>query len=449
MTEGKKLEMADSEAAGISNASIREEESLPNVLRTAAKLLSQGYVCDRCLGRAFSKLLHGLANEQRGRAIRDTMALIIEANSSLHLHRDNFKRYQFRSVKIEHGPEGACFFCMNIFDDLIPYLLTEALSKTKAYEFETFLVGTRLSKELHEKDTLLQNLSEYGESLRDEVDRLVGKRIEEAYGRPVQHDNPELFLLIDLQSKRVRIKPKSIYVYGGYKKLRRGIPQTAWHCRVCGGKGCRRCNWTGKLYRTSIQQIIERPLLRKAKGEESSFHGAGREDIDVRCLDYRPFIIEILNPRKRRIDLKKAENEINKSRSVQVSELKFATKKDIAFVKESRNDKVYHATVTFSRKVEDGDLAKLNLLRGAIVKQKTPTRVLHRRADIFRERRINDLKFKRLDDKRIDLTIECEAGTYVKELISGDSSRTKPSVAGLLNNNVKKIVLDVIRIKER
>ncbi|MGQ9781165.1 MAG: tRNA pseudouridine(54/55) synthase Pus10 [Nitrososphaeria archaeon] len=434
----------------IARTEARESANMPGVLKTAAELLGQRYICDRCLGRAFAKLLHGLTNEQRGRTLRETIALMLDAGSDLHVHPNNFKAYEFRNLRFDYEADKPCFFCMDIFKELVPALQTEALQKLRDYEFETFLVGTKLSRELKERDLMLvQSLPEYGESLRDEVNRLVGKKVEEVFHKPVRFDEPELFLLIDLQDKRTQVKSKSIYVYGGYRKLRRGIPQTTWHCRICGGKGCRRCNWTGKLYRTSVQQIIERPLLRLTKGDKSSFHGSGREDIDVRCLDYRPFVIEIVNPRKRKIDLTKVEKEINRLKAVKVMELKLASKTEITSVKESRNDKVYHAIVTFNRKVRDSDIVKLSLLRGAIVKQKTPTRVLHRRADISRERRIEDLKFRRLSDKKVDLIIECEAGTYVKELISGDNSRTKPSVAELLDNSVRRIVLDVIRIKEQ
>ncbi len=44
--------------------------------------------------------------------------------------------------------------------------------------------------------------------------------------------------------------------------------------------------------------MIAKPILKASKGIDSVIHAAGREDIDVRCLDYRPFIIEKGNKRR-------------------------------------------------------------------------------------------------------------------------------------------------------
>ena len=65
-------------------------------------------------------------------------------------------------------------------------------------------------------------------------------------------------------------------------------------------------NYTSVLnYKNNFKIQIskrEKPILKIAKSEKSSFHGLGREDIDARCLDYRPFVIEIEKPIKRKIN---------------------------------------------------------------------------------------------------------------------------------------------------
>ena len=45
------------------------------------------------------------------------------------------------------------------------------------------------------------------------------------------------------------------------------------------------------------------------------------------------------------------------------------------------------------------------------------------------------------------LNVEAESGTYIKELISGDEGRTKPSISEMINNPCKVIELDVLEIK--
>jgi len=415
------------------------------VVKIAIEILNIGYVCNRCLGRAFGKLLHGITNERRGIIIRDFIALLLDAGVKIDVRMENFQDYDFRRLQKTPYGERKCSVCENIFVDIIPKLSEEAIKKVRAYEFRTFLVGTILNKTFYEKDELLLKISpEYGESIKDEINREVGKRLEEKYGRTVDHEDPQLLIIFDLKKLEVEIKSKSLFIYGGYKKLVRGIPQTTWHCRRCRGRGCRACGWKGKMYRTSVQQIIGNPLLKMSKGEKSSFHGSGREDVDVRCLDYRPFIIEISNPRRRDLDLQKILSEINKSKFVKVDSLRFTDKGEVTHIKEAKADKTYKAIVTFKRPLKQLD--KLTSLNGAKIAQQTPLRVLARRADILRERKINKVEFRRLTRFKAEIVVECEAGTYVKELISGDNGRTKPNVADILGNEVKNILLDVIKI---
>jgi tRNA U54 and U55 pseudouridine synthase Pus10 len=55
----------------------------------------------------------------------------------------------------------------------------------------------------------------------------------------------------------VEVKLRSVYVYGRYTKLERGIPQTRWPCRSCKGRGCDRCGGTGRQFPTSVEELIE------------------------------------------------------------------------------------------------------------------------------------------------------------------------------------------------
>jgi len=45
-----------------------------------------------------------------------------------------------------------------------------------------------------------------------------------------------------------------------------------------------------------------------------------------------------------------------------------------------------------------------------------------------------------------EIVFECESGTYVKELVSGDDGRTKPSLSELLGREAKVAQLDVLEI---
>ena len=92
-------------------------------------------------------------------------------------------------------------------------------------------------------------------------------------------------------------------------------------------------------------------------------------------------------------------------------------------------------------------MKKLKNLIG-VIQQRTPERVAHRRADLIRKRVVKELKYKQINKKTIELTVKTTAGLYVKELVTGDKGRTKPSVSELLNVETTPKDLDVIKIEK-
>jgi tRNA pseudouridine synthase 10 len=168
-------------------------------------------------------------------------------------------------------------------------------------------------------------------------------------------------------------------------------------------------------------------------------------------LDWRPFIIELKKPIKRKIKIRELQKEINKSKKVKVCKLRIIKdgKVEIRQLKSKRVDKEYLAEVTFKKPIEKEKLKELKKLTLEPILQKTPLRVIHRRADKFRKRVVKSISWKLLDNKKLQLRIRAESGLYIKELINGDQDRTKPSVAEILGNEVKKIILDVIKIYEK
>ena len=46
----------------------------------------------------------------------------------------------------------------------------------------------------------------------------------------------------------------------------------------------------------------------------------------------------------------------------------------------------------------------------------------------------------------LELLIECEGGLYIKELISGDENRSKPSVSEILGTSARCVQLDVMHV---
>jgi len=393
------------------------------------KNLLQSYaLCDQCLGRLAAKIGHGLTNKKRGEIIREKLG-----------------------VKKELNPVD-CWLCEGLVLE-IDHFVFLAEQKSDSYEFNTFLIGTHIDEDIIEKEKQLQDVtgSAIAETLKTDMSRNIGKKIEEHGEKIVDFKHPDIMMIIDTMFDIVHLQIKSLLVFGRYNKLQRGIPQTKWFCRSCKGKGCRNCKYTGKLYETSVEELIAAPLLAVTGATDESFHGSGREDIDVRMLGSgRPFVIELKNPQKRTVDYSALQYQINDANEdkIAVQGLRSAHKKEIAAIKEGHFPKVYEVQITGEKPFVKEKLKKVALsLRGKIIQQFTPTRVARRRALKTRKRKIYDCKAKLIDETMAIFVIEAEAGTYIKELVTGDNGNTQPNISNLLHNKCTVVALDVMEIK--
>jgi tRNA pseudouridine synthase 10 len=205
------------------------------------------------------------------------------------------------------------------------------------------------------------------------------------------------------------------------------------------------------MYPESVEEIIGKPILDATGGTKVSFHASGREDIDARMLgEGRPFVIEVAKPKKRFLVLKDLERSVNAYAhgKVEVSSLKFADKDSVRELKKTESTKKeYRVIIELEKEISPKNLRLLEeKLTNVMVRQKTPTRVLHRRADLTREKYIYEVKVKKLSPKKAEMKIKCQGGLYVKELVTGDGGRTKPSVSEILQNKAKPIKLDVLNV---
>lgn len=412
------------------------------------ELFKEGYTCDNCTGRIIGNLLSGLSNKERGGILRHYLAFLIDSGEKIDVDLSNFYGIKFRNAKLEIKKPEKCKVCQNFFLEKIDAISKTIAKKLENIEFSTFQIGSIASDDMLKAENKVFEMVgiEFVESIKSEINRELGKRVEKLTGKKFALKNPDVTVVVDLNIDTIRTQVRSLFIYGKYQKLARGIPQTKWMCPKCKGKGCTYCGGVGKLYPTSVQEIIEKPLLKAADSKKSKFSGAGREDIDARNLDWRPFIIEILKPVKRKIDLKKLEKQINKSKKVKAKGLKFTTKDVIRQIKTERIDKTYLAETEFKKDIDKKKLKELKSLTKEPILQKTPLRVVHRRADKYRKRSVKGISYKLISKRKLQLKIRAESGLYIKELISGDEGRTQPNISDMLGNKVKKISLDIIKI---
>ncbi|UTF53912.1 tRNA pseudouridine(54/55) synthase Pus10 [Natronosalvus rutilus] len=446
----------------------------------ARALLASGPVCDACLGRPVADRSFGLANAERGRALRTTVALADD---------EDFEPVDPLDCWV---CEGYCGTFDAVADTVVAAL--------EGIDFDTYQVGTRVPPLVEENDRLLREDAGFdldaGEPLKREFNREVGRRVGARTGAAFEVERPDVLAVIDLEafdpfevleavkeseseavnesesasegdasvpvtSHTVDLQVNPAFVYGRYRKLERDIPQTEWPCRECGGDGvqlgdegeepCEYCGGSGYLYDESVEQFVRPHVVKAMDGESGTFHGAGREDVDALMLGTgRPFVLEVKRPRIRSPDPAALEAVINEAAdgSVEVEGLRLATYEMVERVKEHDASKRYRAQVAFEDPVDQATFdAALEALDGATLEQYTPERVDHRRASLTRERTVHAIEGDLIEPTSAEVSVHGEGGLYIKELISGDNGRTEPSLAGLLEVGAEVTALDVIAVE--
>jgi tRNA pseudouridine synthase 10 len=439
-----------------------------DVLEKAFEMLSKHPLCDHCLGRQFALLGYNMENNARGQALK--VSLTLQANDMFNEKNiDGVQRLKILAINgfskeaqatLDHlkkripkeDLEKTCALCQGKMAQ-VGALTQKAIETTQGYEYSTFLVGIELPTCVEEQEDEFKAIFNvgYGESIRHEFGRLLGKAIAVKACKEADYLIPEIVFVINPFLDYVRLEVNPLFVTGRYRKLARDISQSTWFCSNCQGRGCTQCGDTGKNYSDSVEEFASRPLLEATGGVESFFHASGREDVDARMLGSgRPFVVEISKPKKRFIDLKKIEVTVNNRASgkVDVSCLQFANKDVVRKLKKGENAKKEYALLAeFERELSDADLRLMEEKFSEVtIKQQTPQRVMHRRADLVRERYIYKVKVKKVSLKRALLEIKCQGGLYVKELVSGDEGRTNPNISDLLKNRAKTLKLDVLNV---
>ncbi len=403
-----------------------------DISEQAKTILSYGETCDHCLGRFFGKRSHGLSNDERGRGLKVALALA-----------ENQPYSPF---------SGTCWVCGNFFDS-VPVWAERVVEVVQGLEFSTFLIGCHVPPLVAENEEMVWSDLSLGdpEPFKSEVNREVGKAVSVRIGKSADIKKPEVVVILDPAAGTVEVKVNSVFFYGRYQKFERGIPQTHWNCRSCKGRGCEKCNFTGAQYLDSVEELIGRPVIEMFDAGDAVLHGAGREDIDARMVGTgRPFILEVVSPKKRAIDLAALEAVINRTAEgrVSVAIKRWADRAEVETLKSNKAHKKYRILVEVEGVLSADEFANsLKSLNGVTIQQRTPERVAHRRADKIRERKVLDIGLVGEEDGKYLVEVLGEAGLYIKELVSGDSGRTIPSLAEILKRKAHVTSLDVTQVE--
>ena len=279
---------------------------------------------------------------------------------------------------------------------------------------------------------------EYSESIKNEIKREVGKIVRDKTGIEPDFDRPDIVVIIDYNSLGMRVVVNPILLLGKYWKTGRNISHTTWISRGV------------KKYPYSIEEFFNDRLKEVFDAERIVLHASGREDVDVRMIGTgRPMVIEVKNPRFRLVDSSLL-NELLSNGVVEAVIQGSASRKHIELLKTelSKKQKIYRALVYVEEGIDPGELEVLEKeFRDRVVEQLTPKRILRRKKERLRTRRVYEVKTIPVASKLFEAIIRADGGLYIKELITGDDGRTNPSFTSVLGKQAYCLELDVVGVE--
>ena len=419
------------------------------IFAAALRVLRTFPLCDRCLGRLFAQYGVNLNNELRGKAIKtyiamllaekisrgeNTVELIMELGPNAgYPISELYKRYVSSDLMIKK-----CYICNNKLSTLIGELAIRSVEALMKVKVSTFLVGVKKDSTMEQREKEVATIlgTDSWESIRREIKREVGKKIRAVLGIEPEFRNPDVIVVLDLDKVEATLTLMPLYLKGKYLKFGRYISQMVW----IGKDGA-------KKYKLSVEEEC-RKLLDIVSGINIRIHASGREDVDARMLgNGRPLIIEVSNPKNRDVDLSRVREALTGNPWVRVVVDKKVSPSAVTWLKESNPHKVYRVVTYSDGKISNIELHNLRkFFTNRTIKQLTPRRVLGRKKEHLRIKKVYEVNAKLLHSNIIEFVVKCDGGLYVKELVHGDDGRTSPSFAEFLQKNLTVLLLDVLKV---
>ena len=435
------------------------------MIELADKLLEKYALCDRCLGRQFALLVSGSTNYYRGRALKLILTakahkMILEGEEEgtrllEKLAKNGFfepalQMLEKKGTTFEESL-SKCHLCKGKLEEIEP-LTEEIIHELAKFRFKTFLVGIKIpSTILNEEDEIRSKLGIiWGEEIRNEFSREIGKTISRKSEKVVDHRNPEVSIFVDPFKNRFQVRVNPVYLIGRYVKLEKGIRQLIRRCKTCNGIGCPDCNGKGKTSDNSIEEMLSEPVQYMMSCNEIIFRPVGREDIDTIVLGGgRPFIMEVRGAKEIPSDLDFLRQLINRlgSGKIEVTELTRTTREKAQKLTTRNQTTVsYRVTAKLKNEITTENLERLEReFSKVLISQYVHGERSRRRRR--RQKYIYETSTRRLAPDQIELIIKCQGGIRIRDLISGVEFKTEPAMANILDTDASEIQIEVLDVR--
>jgi len=342
-----------------------------------------------------------------------------------------------------------CFVCEGKMHN-IKKLCDEAISLSKEFEYATFSVSTTFEKPLLLREEQVRDKESLNNTLdiKNQANNIATAYIQNKTKKsPMPNTHAQLCINLNFKSNRAKAVPANLCIFGHYIKNTRKYCQHTWACSFCNGKGCKKCDFHAQNY-PSIESALRNTFAPAFGAQTAYLHASGREDVDVMNLGGRPFVLELVSPKKRNLPLAPFTKKVKESFPLEATDLQYCPSFWIETICTSHFDKHYRAIVEAGSPLGAADFEKIREKFPLTISQLTPIRVLGRRADLKRKRRVFSIKLHGAKDGKLTLDIFAEAGTYIKELIHSDEGRTSPSISSILGKKCGCAQLDVLKIDD-
>jgi tRNA pseudouridine(54/55) synthase len=181
----------------------------PKEVILTERILKEMQLCNNCLGRQFPKFKPELTIAEKGILLR-----FLALTKTKGWNSEGYTWEELANL-LEKQP---CELCNGVFEkiDIITNKLAEELLD---YEFESFLCGAKMPLQITEKEDKIRSKYKLkGESLRKDIVREVGLRLNELLKKETSFSDPDIKIVFEPLKDQldVRITTKPILLHGHY-----------------------------------------------------------------------------------------------------------------------------------------------------------------------------------------------------------------------------------------
>ena len=378
--------------------------TIKEIIPIANQILKSHYLCDRCLGRLFSKQMNLSSNRLLGKKLK------------MHVKQSSKK----------------CFICKNLLDHLTPYLKL-MLDYSSQYDFSSIIVGALIKPSIIDRDDYIRSKYKLKgiDSVKTDITKELGKQFIKKTKKIIDFLNPDLTFTINFKDESCQLRSKPILLHGRYTKSIRGLTQKQKSCNNCLGKGCRVCNFHGISEYDSVEGKISEFLFNKFGGTIAKFTWIGGEDKDSLVFGLgRPFFVKLQNPLKRNLRIS---NNVNLN-SIVVHNLKIISEPPKTPIK-------FNSSIVLEISTEN-DISIINIKKLKNIPN-NPV-IVYEKSGKRSEKIISNLKYKKTAKNHFTLFMKAEGGLPIKRFVEGDN--VTPGISQVMNDKCTCDTFDFLEI---